>query len=75
MSNCKGCGAAIIWIKTVKGKNMPVDAKPVKAYLPRTPMGREAADNLDGLDYHLVDVYLTHWGTCPKVHYFKKKKG
>jgi hypothetical protein len=24
-SYCKGCGAKIYWIKTDKGKNMPVD--------------------------------------------------
>ena len=23
---CRGCGAAIVWVKTAKGKNMPVDA-------------------------------------------------
>ena len=64
ISNCKGCGAAIIWIKTAKGKNMPIDAKPVKAYLP-DPVN----------EYSFVDVHLPHWGTCPKARDFKKKKG
>ena len=25
-AQCRGCGALIYWIKTKKGKNMPVDA-------------------------------------------------
>ena len=29
MSKCKRCGAEIIWITTVAGKNMPCDAEPV----------------------------------------------
>ena len=67
MSNCKGCGASIIWIKTKKGKNMPIDAKPVKAYI----KSEDAQVDL----YTMVDVHLTHWGTCPKSRAFKKKKG
>ena len=69
MSNCKGCGAAIIWIKTEKGKNMPIDGKPIKVYvkadIPTGPLGA----------YTLVNAHLPHWGTCPKVSEFKKKKG
>lgn len=25
MSECRSCGARILWMKTAKGKNMPVD--------------------------------------------------
>ncbi len=28
-SPCKGCGQTIFWVKTKKGKNMPVDASDV----------------------------------------------
>lgn len=28
-SYCKGCAAEIAWVKTRKGKNMPVDVEPV----------------------------------------------
>lgn len=27
-STCKGCGAAIVWIRTPGGKSMPCDATP-----------------------------------------------
>ena len=26
---CRGCGASIVWITTLKGKSMPCDAKAV----------------------------------------------
>lgn len=29
MSICRGCGREIDWIRTVAGKNMPVDPAPV----------------------------------------------
>lgn len=65
MSNCKGCGAIIIWIKTEKGKNMPIDAKPIKGYIIMPGFS----------NYVLYDVHLSHWGTCPKAKDFKKKGG
>lgn len=36
--NCKSCGAAILWVTTEGGKNMPLDAKPEKRVIlvPRT---------------------------------------
>jgi hypothetical protein len=57
MPNCKACNTPIIWIKTANGKNMPIDAKPIKAY---------------NTDHQLVDVHMTHWATCPKSEQFKK---
>lgn len=66
MSNCKGCGAEIIWIKTEKGKNMPIDAKPIKIYL-------SEQGGWNGIRYTLIDGHLPHWGTCPNARAFKKK--
>ena len=33
MPKCKGCGREIRWIKTAKGKNMPLDPEPKKMVL------------------------------------------
>jgi len=66
IAKCRGCGASIIWVKTEKGKSMPVDAKPVKGY-------QKAAGHFD-FNYHLVDVHIPHWGTCPMANQFKKNK-
>jgi hypothetical protein len=66
MPNCKACNTPIIWIKTANGKNMPIDAKPIKAYQGSQVTG-----------FIFVDVHMTHWATCPKSKQFKKggKKG
>jgi len=60
MPQCKACNTPIIWIKTVAGKNMPIDAIPVKAY---------QGNRITG--YINVDVHITHWATCPKAKQFK----
>ena len=27
MAKCRSCGAEIVWVKTLQGKNMPIDAE------------------------------------------------
>jgi hypothetical protein len=72
MPTCKGCGAEIIWIKTEAGRNMPIDAKPIKAYLPNPQY--ETLYALEKTEkYILQDVHLTHWATCKTADKFKKK--
>ena len=65
MPLCKACSTPIIWIKTAAGKNMPIDAKPVKAYV----------ENRYDNGWRSIDVHMTHWATCPKAHQFKKTGG
>jgi hypothetical protein len=51
--SCKSCSAPIVWLKTVAGKNMPVDADTVKA------------DDL----FNLFDSskHRSHYATCPNA--------
>jgi len=56
-SPCKGCGAEIGWIKTPKGRNMPVNPKKVPFMM---------------ADGTLRWGYVPHWATCPKAQDFKK---
>jgi hypothetical protein len=58
MSQCKRCGAAIVWLKTLKGANMPVNANTVK----------------EGDYYFRRDRHMPHWATCPDAAEFRKKK-
>ncbi len=58
---CSGCKAPIIWMKTIRGKNMPVDAKGEQ---------RIALDD-DGRAV-MVQTWMPHWATCPKAKDFKK---
>ena len=61
---CKGCGAAIIWIKTPAGKATPVDRFPQKLWTYVEPYG-----------WSLRDCYVSHFATCPNASKFRKPRG
>ena len=58
MAKCKGCGAEIVWIKTINGKNMPCNAE-------KTTIITEKGETITG--------HIPHWATCPKYKNFKKQ--
>jgi len=66
MSRCKGCNAEIRWIKTIQGKNHPVDAKPVKIWINGTDLG------IPGGGWSLESGWVSHFATCPKAHQFRR---
>jgi hypothetical protein len=40
MATCRSCGQSIVWMKTTRGKSMPVDARPTMPGTSwRTPWG------------------------------------
>ncbi len=57
-SICTGCGREIGWIKTVHGKDMPVDLRKV------TIVTKEGETKRG---------FIPHWSTCEKANEFKKK--
>ena len=57
MSQCKACGASLKWIRTEKGKQMPVDAKPITVI---TELGKT------------IRAYTPHWSQCPGAEHFRK---
>ena len=77
---CSGCGRQIIWIKTVAGKNMPVDTT-LKNY--KADGGKDkivlangqvisgtiiaAPEGADGVGY------TSHFATCSKAGQFRRK--
>lgn len=69
---CIACQAPILWVKTRKDKDMPLDPKPqmvvrVENYLdPDRVTTHEIAD--------VVKAYVPHWATCPAADRFRKKK-
>ena len=65
MPKCKGCGAEIIWTKTEKGKNMPLDAKPVNFWVIE-------CEGEKIIDYNLIQGHKSLWETCPKAGEFRK---
>jgi hypothetical protein len=52
MSACRSCGAAIVWLKTSAGKNMPVDAETATA-------GDTQFEEAAG--------HISHFATCPNA--------
>ena len=78
-TKCRGCGAQIAFIKTVKGKSMPVNPDAIyfvrgsefnavtldgEVFRGRTPGPGEAA----------MIGYISHWATCPEANGFRKKQ-
>lgn len=63
MSECKGCGAEIKWVRMRSGKKMPIDLPGLKVVV------------LDG-DKHEAEVrtgYTSHFATCPHAKLFRKE--
>ena len=58
MSQCKSCGKAIVWLKTERGKNIPVDADSVSD---------KEAKIFD------PDTMVSHFATCPDADRFRRK--
>jgi hypothetical protein len=57
VTNCRSCDAKIVWLKTAKGKSMPVDAATV-----------EEGDELFDHKRH-----VSHFATCPDAARYRKR--
>lgn len=65
---CRGCGAGIYFLRTVGGKQMPVDA---------SSLTEKDLEYLRGpAPYNLLyrgEEHVSHFGTCPKAGDFQRK--
>ena len=61
-SPCRGCGAAIRFVKTFAGRSSPVDAKPIKVFVATNTF------------YSVVEGYVSHFSTCSEADKFRYKK-
>ena len=69
---CRSCKAPIIWCKTAKGRNMPLDNEQSRHGL------RFIVDN-DGYAHHVPDGvqdlgYRSHHATCPNAAQHRKSR-
>ncbi len=82
MSRCRGCGAAIDWIRTPAGRSMPVDPEPVfviegggsDRFITdegEIVTGRRALPEEEHRD--LPVALIPHWKTCPNAADFRRK--
>lgn len=71
MSKCKSCDAEIIWVKTEKGKSMPIDAEPsVEGQFLKVRVDENGTKHVQYLgEREAADctrpLYLSHFATCP----------
>ena len=77
MSKCKTCGAEIIWLPTLGGKNMPCDAKPIP--YTEDPSGSLTLVTSDGRVVKAkADIcsdkmgYTSHFATCPDADRWRR---
>ena len=73
MSNCKGCGAEIVWLKTRAGKNIPVNVPKFEIIngMPHGEIAHEAVTTAVEFD----PSYMTaHFATCPNANKFRREK-
>lgn len=80
MATCKGCGAEIIWIRTLAGKSIPCDPEQVMYWeKPKakgkvvTPNGEVLSCEFSGDPQKATGVgFVPHWSTCPHAGEFRK---
>ena len=78
---CKKCGAKIIWIKTIAGKNMPCNPEPIKYWEKLgakwkivTPNGEVLSCEYEGDPEKATGMgYTPHFGNCTEKQKGKRK--
>lgn len=81
MSKCKACGAEVIWIRTLKGKNMICDKEPVMYWGKKgskqkviTKNGEVLSCVFEGDPQQATGIgFIPHWSTCPSANNFRKR--
>lgn len=58
IAECKSCGAEIVWMKTKKGKNIPVDLPDEEDAMRQEVLSA---------DLYNRDLHTTHFDTCPNA--------
>lgn len=80
MATCRGCGAAIIWIRTPGGKSIPCDPEQI-VYRKQvgggikivTPNGEVLSAELKSNPNEADGIgYIAHFATCPEARRFRR---
>lgn len=77
-SQCRSCGAAIAWVQTESGKQMPLDAEP-------SPDGNMACmangsyrvltgSDLEAAKKNGIALRKSHFATCPNAASHRRKR-
>jgi hypothetical protein len=75
---CRSCGAAVVWVETVKGKRMPLDVKPnekgnimLREREGREPLAIYVSDQQR--ESSQLKLFVSHFATCPQSKGWRKK--
>lgn len=81
-ANCSKCHQQILWIKTVNGKNMPVNTRLVTYRVSKEGKERIVTPNGETVSAEIVQSgtqdatgvgYISHFATCPVANTFRRK--
>lgn len=82
-AKCRACGADIMFIKTVAGRTMPVNAKSVRFakgsgtevfVLPNGEIVHGTSLQEGQADPNEMIGYTSHFATCPQAYKFRKPR-
>ena len=81
MATCRGCGAAIIWIRTAGNKSIPCDPEQVLYRSKKgggikivTPNGEVLSAELESNPNEATGIgYISHFATCSEAGRFRKR--
>lgn len=76
MANCRSCWAEIIWVRTARGKHMPIDAEAIEVTAPADKAAYVFDSN--GVTVKIEPGqagtgHLSHFATCPSAHEHRKR--
>ena len=87
-SECRSCGAPIIWVEMESGKHMPLDVTPVKEgtviirHGPRqgqttghVETKKEREHRMNATMFGSQVAFLSHFATCPEAGEWRRNKG
>jgi hypothetical protein len=74
MPACSSCGASIMWIRTPKGKAMPLDATPNPDGNVVIRNGMAVVLKLPEMETEKGRRFMPHWATCEYAAQHRKAK-
>ena len=76
-STCNSCGAPIFWVRTQKGKNIPMNTGVVRLANmdPSAIVGNQEGvfSSVGNIKNPEGDWYISHFATCPEHDQWRRK--
>jgi hypothetical protein len=73
-AECRSCRAPIAWVKTARGKNMPIDLEPTGLGTWLLEWEGEVATAHKAVQSYAGPKYTSHFSTCPDADKWRAPK-